>query len=459
MLQAVVEQQAALVAVDVVDPVQHLLGLLARAGQDGLRAGEQGDIHLVEDVGGAVGGQLQVGQTHGGELALHRVGVQAVVHLGGLDAVLHADLVVHVLAVQRGTVLGGVVGIEQAFLIQLAQVGHRLGELGQQHAVGDLAVHQLIAPVHAEGPHEVVGRPADPIAGQAGHRPLVVHVAVAVHVVLLEVLEHGVQLVERGGLFKAGRLEPVAADVGALVDHAVLDVGDIIHLAVDGQGGLPVGDFLNGGVVVGHVLGDQVGQIDDHAVLLPQGRAAGDGLPVDADDDVGQRLGGDHQVELRHHVRAGGQMLEVDVGAGALFKLLPVIGLVVVGDADLGEVLRHAGEHAHRFGVLDGGLRRDARAAQRAEHQRQSQDQGQGLFHGVSPFLLAARWAKRRRAETYAQSAVRHPPNCLNTILPLRAHFFHFQFLRKLSYFAFCDCHFLILGVFLSFRGDLLPDL
>ena len=119
VLQAVVEQQAALVAVNVVDPVQHLLGLLAGAGNRGLRAGEQGDVHVIEDVGGAVGGQLQVGQTHGGELALHRVGVHGVVHLGGLDAVLHADLVVHVLAVQRGTILGGVVGIEQAFLVQL----------------------------------------------------------------------------------------------------------------------------------------------------------------------------------------------------------------------------------------------------------------------------------------------------------------------------------------------------
>ena len=146
-------------------------------------------------------------------------------------------------------------------------------------------------------------------------------------------------------------------------------------------------DRLHRGLVVLEVDVHHVGQIDDHAVLRPDLRAARDVLPT-VGDDVRHILGRNEQVQIGLSVVAGRAVLEFKGRAGLAGELLPGPAVVVVLHADGGKVFTVPGSpNFQLLGILGRGLGRGGQAGGN-QQRRQQQAQQVSLLHG---FFLPSR--------------------------------------------------------------------
>ena len=150
----------------------------------------------------------------------------------------------------------------------------------------------------------------------------------------LERGQHVMPLVEGLGHFQAQIIQPVLTHPQAQ-PGTLLGLTQLVHSAhTAGVGGgqqliLHVGGA--DGVVVGHILGNQIGQIQEVAVVDSGVHTIGVVGSANI-DQVGQVAGSDHQVEVGLIVSVGNG-LEFQMHAGALFHLLIELVVVpVIGD-------------------------------------------------------------------------------------------------------------------------------
>ena len=199
-----------------------------------------------------------------------------------------------------------------------------------------------------------------------------------------------------------------------LVEHILTDNQTLIHAAAQLVVGLrqvivPAAgrldqaqriDRLHRGLVVLEVDVHHVGQIDDHAVLRPDLRAARDVLPV-VGDDVRQVFGRNEQVQVGLSVVAGRAVLEFKGRAGLAGELLPGPAVVVVLHADRGKLVAVVGSpNPQLLGILGRGLGRGGQAGG-YQQRRQQQAQQVSLLHGFFSLLV-------RRVQAAALAIILH---------------------------------------------------
>ena len=255
------------------------------------------------------------------------------------------------------------------------EVGDRLAVLVVHAHELDGAValqHQVVADVvgpvgEAEAGVEDVLAPA-PLVKAGGHGQGgagVVAVVLVAHVVVLEGLQHVVQLVEGGGHFEAEVIQPCLVDhrvLGDGVDGVVLFLADAggAHLlgggqAVDaavahGDGRLDVGVGLQDGGQVRHDVGGDVGlEVDEDAVRAVVGQVVvGE---THAHESVGPVAAGDADVDLLGQGVAHGVPLDRDAGG-----LLHLVQHLVVGVAGGQRALPADDGEGGLLGALDDAL-------------------------------------------------------------------------------------------------------
>ena len=212
--------------------------------------------------------------------------------------------------------------VDQAVLIEL--VGPLdalfvfLGGVGVAH--GAVVVDQIALAVHvghAEGRQEIHAQT------DTGEGDLIVGVAVAVRVLLLEGAQHVFQLVDGGGHFQTQIFQPLHVDDRHVAGHGALGHpgGQGVDVAVCGGGdGLQRGHFFEGLGQVGHILLNQVFQRQEvFHVVDDVGLAEG----LEAQHHLGQRAfaAGQHHGLLVVSPVVGGNDLPVDLHIGFLFQI------------------------------------------------------------------------------------------------------------------------------------------
>ena len=268
----------------------------------------------------------------------------------------------------------------QASLVLLAGVGV---------AHGAVLVDQIAGAVHighAEGGQEVHAQT------DASEGNLIVGVAVAVGVLLLEGGQHSHQLVHGGGHFQAQVLQPLHVDDRHVAGHGALGHagGQGVDMPVGGGGdGLERRHFLKGLRQVGHVLRNQVLQGEEILHVV---------------DDVGLVEGLETQHHVGQHTLAASQqngLLVAPVVGGHNLPFNLHVGFLLqvhqegIGGEGIAHVAPAHGQHAEGDGLVHNGhalgveARGDLRHSRRAGEQHgQRKHQGQQLFHGSTSFYL-----------------------------------------------------------------------
>ena len=327
----------------------------------------------------------------------------------------HPHIALLALGDELAVALGEHLHVHQALRVPVVEVGQAVpvGVAGADKfhlAVASQmdVVDHVVGPVgEAEAGVEDILTPA-PLVKAGGHRnggAGGVAVIFGGHVVVLECLEHVVELVQRGG-----HLQPQVVQPG-LVNHAVLGDGEdgerLVHRGADAGGGhlLPRGqavDFavllgdgrpdlrvlLQDGAQVGHdVRGEVGGHVQKGAVVPVPGQViVGEAHPHKG---VGVLAAGDADVHLLGQGVGHGLPVDFDAGAG-LEGVQHLVAVIASGQG--GHAAHDIELGLFRVGV-DGAVvhidhQSTGAAGQKAQGQGSGEERGKKLFlHGISSSL------------------------------------------------------------------------